>query len=353
MYYILEMRSDYSLIGTIEIILSLIACYYITIFIHELGHIIGFKVYGYQIILAAVGPIIYTNYKKKIIKFKISNFLIGGGIVPKISKIENEYELKKFIRSYQLSLVLGPIMNLILVFLCILLFKAEIINEYPLFLIITSLLLFIYSFVKAMGVEGDIYIYWKHKADNNLALYGIFEFSLLNDTCNTFLENKIKKIISINSMDDLNYKTITLIGEYIDYCTVNSKKAPIQIDVIIETWIKKYNPLINDKFKFNREHMIILCKLMKNKIVTNSDIGFYKKFYEKHIQDYESNHALLQFYKNKTDFILQLSESNNYLKDVQIFYNEMILEYLIGKHTYINRLLEFDEKAQQPLRMKE
>ena len=130
-----------------------------------------------------------------------------------------------------------------------------------------------------MGAEGDIYLYYKYKSDNQLAFPNVFRFSLLNDTYNTFLEKEVKnKLVSIHRMKDLDDNMIALIGEYTDFCTVHSKRVPIQIDIIINDWIKKYNPLINDKLKVNRDHMILFCKFLKNKVLTNNDIDLIKNF---------------------------------------------------------------------------
>lgn len=119
-YYILETQSLNSFFEIIYTLFLLILAFYTTILLHEVGHIIAFVWNGYKILFVAVGPIIYTNNLKKKIKVRNSIFILGGAIIPKVEKINCDAKKKQFQKAFKFSLILGPIINLVTTFICIL-----------------------------------------------------------------------------------------------------------------------------------------------------------------------------------------------------------------------------------------
>lgn len=344
-YFLLEIKPPSSIFGLINILLLMIAGFYTTTFLHEIGHILGFKFNGFKTLLVAVGPIIYTNYLCKKVRFKSSNFILGGGMIPKVEKINSYQKIQQFSKAYKLSLVLGPVFNMITVFICIIyMITTQSIPVYLYFVMITSITTFFYSFIKAMEVKGDIYLLLENRNESNFVLPYLHKYSVLNNTSTEYLDNLMKdELHRILEKRHIGVDDATFLGDFIDYYSVNLNELPKFIDNFIDYWIDNYN-LIDYKSSFEKQTLLVVFhKYLYNKICVKAEVEYYKNFYKNCIykNDLKDN-PQLEFYKDRSNFILKTHESKDYVKKIKNFHDIMILEYLLEKYDYIEKLIKTD-----------
>lgn len=341
MYLLLEIKSPQSIFELIKILFLSTLGYYTAILLHEIGHIIGFKFYGYKILLIAVGPIIYINSSYKKIKFKFSNFIFAGGIIPKAGEIDSDDKSEKFTKAFEVSLLLGPVVNIITAFICtICMITMKHISIYLYFVMLTSIITFVYSIIRTVEIEGDLYSYFQSRKNVDFVAMYLYKYSVLSDCCNEYLDNLMKDILKcILEKKNLEIDEINLLGEFIDYYSVNSYKLPEFIDKFVDYWMENYN-LIEYKAAFHQQMMVtVFHKYLYNKLRINDEVEHYKKFYNDYM--YGSNvlsNSPLQFFKDRSECMLKINSSENYLNKTKNFNNIMVLEYLLEKYDYINKL---------------
>jgi hypothetical protein len=138
--------------------------------------------------------------------------------------------------------------------------------------------------------------------------------------------------------DDVN-----TLGEFIDYYSVNLNILPEFINQFIDYWMENYN-LFEYKSSFHQQTMcIVFHKYIYNKICVNDQVEQYKKFYKSYIYENDVvNISQLQFYKERSEFILKINKNENYSNKIKNLYKAMILEYLLEKYDYINKLVKTD-----------
>ncbi|MFU8793626.1 MAG: site-2 protease family protein [Acholeplasmataceae bacterium] len=149
--------------------LLLILAFYVTLTIHELTHLIAFKVKGIHILALFLTMFVFFK-KDQRWHFKIRPklwVLFGGMVVPDLPEIKNDQEYKKSIAAFSFSLIAAPIATLVFAFISLLITVL-------IFIFSNQVALVGYSFVFNFFVLGFSAIYIWSSTLNNDQFYGDF-----------------------------------------------------------------------------------------------------------------------------------------------------------------------------------
>lgn len=115
--------------GTVSLgafVLVLLGSLLLSTAVHELAHLIGFRLCGEKIRLILISPFLFQkkNGRWRLTLKVTSTFLIGGIVVPDIRPIENEEELQRFQRRLRRAVLAAPLASAALIVLCWIAFAA-------------------------------------------------------------------------------------------------------------------------------------------------------------------------------------------------------------------------------------
>ena len=288
---------------------------FLTILIHELGHLISFRVQGIKI--RALFIFIFVVYKNKNNKLRATIYLknaklIGGFVVPNLPNIESDQAYDEVRRKFVKALIDGPIASVIYYVLTIVAFVLVWIFTVNYFLIallcinflMNTFLIFIImksSQLNTDNIYGDFVAYRKMKNEELFALAQINqynEFSLIaGDETEKYLNERIVTLFKENNVSRYNIFTYGLIAGYIS--SMLDEKDNYELD----DFINGFNISMMASSKHGREvAYLISAYYYKNKNV--------KKAYE--------IYELI----NKTN--------NRHLKEVDIIMLEKQYEHLLN-----------------------
>lgn len=158
--------------------LGFIITFYLTLTIHELGHLFSFVLQGVKIRALYLTIFVFVKENKKI-KFKIHPklwVLFGGLVVPDLGKIESVEDYDQTVKIFRNALIAAPITTITYMVLSILLFIFSMIFMSPsvilgliilhtIYVILLSSL-YIYTFkLSTESIYGDFVAYQKMKKD--------------------------------------------------------------------------------------------------------------------------------------------------------------------------------------------
>lgn len=149
--------------------LLLVLAFYVTLTIHEVTHLVAFKVKGFNIL--ALFLTMFVLYKKNSrwhvgIRPKLW-VLFGGMVVPDLPEIQDDQAYEKSIKAFSFSLIAAPIATLVFAFIS--LFITVLI-----FIFSEQIALIGYSFVFNLFVLGFSAVYIWSSTLNNDQFYGDF-----------------------------------------------------------------------------------------------------------------------------------------------------------------------------------
>ncbi len=208
--------------------LWVILTFWITLTIHELGHLLAFVFQGVKIRGLYLHMIsIYRSPKGWRMKFKYKLwFLLGGFVVPDLGVIADDQTYEKKVKQFSTSLIVAPIVSIVFLSLTIVTFLVlnlvgvdpHLLGRFTLFTVYTILLsiLYIRSFnISNASFYGDFVAYKKMKEDpvfqlTQLAQYTMFSLHPSNET-DLYMFNRMKTMIqTINLKSSLFYQLLIL-----------------------------------------------------------------------------------------------------------------------------------------------
>lgn len=196
----------------------LILSFYITLIIHELAHLVAFKIQGVKI--RALYLTMFVFYKKQNhIRFTIRPklwVLFGGLVVPDIEQVHDEESFFKLRKKFSIALIAAPIATIIFGLLIIIIFIMMILFSYNFDLIgvtfIFTLFSLLWSFLYYMtfnlhteSLYGDFVAYRNIKSDDLFALSQMIQYTMFSSSddvkTNDFLFDKIKQTLNQTTLN--------------------------------------------------------------------------------------------------------------------------------------------------------
>ena len=152
---------------------------YFTLVVHEILHILGYKICGFGIKFVYIFPIVYKG-KAPILRWVLLG--LGGLVVPDINDVEEKCIKKKL----EIGIIAPLVFHIFMVCICVVLYIKEK-SENTLDLMLLSILFFLMTTLESNGVYGDtISAFHMIKGDSvsDKILDGIKNFE-----CNIFYRN--------------------------------------------------------------------------------------------------------------------------------------------------------------------
>ena len=278
-----ELSKNKNIYSNIKYVLLIsIILFYISISLHEIGHFVIFKIYGYKLLCFKVGPICLINNNGSIeIKIDKKN-IFSGATIPRLKdKFEKIYDVNNFSEEIKRSLFGGIIVNLILIIISFIISLNIANNE-------TQMYLHIIQFVNLYAIACSMYKKYDLYGDL-IAIKLIFqdkEFSVNYFTNSIKIEKGTNKILVremekyiCRKLENGQYNTlicndiIVLLEEYI----LNNYNIPNEIN--------KFNDwLLNNlgKLEFSIHYKVVCINLIIMiiyvNIVQNDSVLAYNRF---------------------------------------------------------------------------
>jgi len=208
--------------------LWVILTFWVTLTIHELGHLFAFVFQGVKIRGLFLHMLsLYRSPKGWRIKLKIKLwFLLGGFVVPDLGVIADDQTYEKRLVQFRRSLIAAPIVSIAFLGVTMLIFlilniihaPANVLGSFTLFTVYTTLLsiLYIRSFsMSNASFYGDFVAYKKMKDDpvfqvTQLSQYTMFALHPSEETDRYFFERIKTMIQSIDLKSSLFYQMLLL-----------------------------------------------------------------------------------------------------------------------------------------------
>lgn len=193
-----------------------LAISYICIVLHELGHIILFRIQKVELVKIVIFPFAFTknNGKWKIrIYFNISYL---GIVIPKIPVLNYANE-KQFNSCYRKAILAGPCVNIILVsFSMIFLFKY---NSRPLYYtLFFNILILIDCFSESKSVMGDMIAYKRISKYREIYLLVLFSAYIVDSRGEeenyVYFQNEFNKLLSKDLNENIHNRLLSLYKRY-------------------------------------------------------------------------------------------------------------------------------------------
>lgn len=339
---IMNLKCEYILNKVGKYFLWVILIYYISIFMHELGHYLMSKLMGIRLKLFVVGPIKYINdNNEKALKFRFSGSLITGGfILPEINnEIEDRSKFYLYTNKYINILYGGPIFTFITIVISSLFIIVNKFTSISMIFLIINWSIFINIFSSSINVYGDYCLIDLLKRKPELTILMLSTQFASEYPINKFILEEAEEIVDKTlSKSEYNNMILVLINRIIDYKIINGQNLSVQCDKFKE-WIFNYyfnslrGNIFNDAKFIKVAYKILLHEysIKKNKSILVN----YEKF-DKFLalNSYNNNKYLLDIHENLKDLYIRGKGFNikfsKYVCDVgQIFsecknYNKML-----------------------------
>jgi hypothetical protein len=198
--------------------LFLIGTFYITLSVHELGHLFSFKIQGVKI--RALYLTMFVFYKKHskwhfTIRPKLW-VLFGGLVVPDIQSIHDETAFINLRRKFSVALMSAPISTILFALVTLILFILSVfeLNSlvfigfmfiFALFTILWSLLYYMTFNLHTQSLYGDFVAYRLIKEDDLFALSQITQYTMfssaIDQKTSEFLFDKINMTLNATQLN--------------------------------------------------------------------------------------------------------------------------------------------------------
>lgn len=150
--------SNYNMKKILTVIIGIIVIYYISIFLHELGHFIMSKLVSIDLKLFVVGPFKFMKDKNKtIFKIRLSGALMSGGfILPEINnEVKDRTSLDVYKYKYIKILFGGPLFTFVIIVVSAILIIVSKFTIICICILILNWSIFINIFYSSAVVYGD------------------------------------------------------------------------------------------------------------------------------------------------------------------------------------------------------
>ena len=262
------------------IVVEIIIIQYISIYFHELGHIVVSNFFKYRLKLLVMGPLMVMNEEGNLRwKFKIT-FFLGGGItiIDTNGKISCESDYMKFYNDFKKIMLGGVFFNLIFTIICIL--GSLIFSTMDIALLV--FIINVFMIFSCMLSSGDIYkVMDLDKNFNNLALYLVEEFRIshiMNNFCKQKIYDYVEKFLINREYNSLILSIISIILE----CNcINGEYETVEIRNFIQWFIYNFENIKFQNIEIansanNLMKKVILRNYIVNDYITNKNIELMK-----------------------------------------------------------------------------
>ena len=310
--------------------LGLIVTFYLTLTIHEFGHLFSFLLQGVKIRALYLTIFVFVKEKKKI-RFKVYPklwVLLGGLVIPDLSKIETNEDYDQTVKIFRNALISAPITTISYMGLSILGFIFAMIFMNPSFglgiiimhMIYVSLLsiLYIYTFkLSTQSLYGDFVAYQKMKDDPMFTFAQISQYtefsSMESEKEKRFIFDYATNLLKVApKMTDLFVQHILL------YYLEGITKRDYPTDPVVESKIKQINihSFIRNEQGLFAFHEIILHDYKLKKVEEA-----YDKFeHVKKINRKKIDHKLITYLNYKTEHQINLCDHQSFLENKHNIY---------------------------------
>lgn len=328
--------------------LGLIITFYLTLTIHEFGHLFSFLLQGVKIRALYLTIFVFVKEKKKI-RFKVYPklwVLLGGLVIPDLAKIETNEDYDQTVKIFRNALISAPITTISYMGLSILGFMFAMIFMDPSFglgiiimhMIYVTLLsiLYIYTFkLSTQSLYGDFVAYQKMKDDPMFTFAQISQYtefsSMESEKEKRFIFDYATNLLKVApKMTDLFVQHILL------YYLEGITKRDYPTDSVVESKIKQINihSFIRNEQGLFAFHEIILHDYKLKKVEEA-----YDKFeHVKKINRKKIDHKLITYLNYKTEHQINLCDHQSFLENKHNIYigDHWIFEPVIDPYqTYL------------------
>ncbi len=264
------------------ILIELMIIYYISIFIHEVGHLTILKLCGYNLKIFAVGPIILINDNGKFkLRLKITSLVTGGLTMIDMNRaITCEEDYKAFIKDCKKILFGGTLFNIIfvLISLILMLFRATIDIGFLIFVL--NILTIIGCMLPFNDISRMIDL---KKNPKDISLYFVEDLTinyLINDFCKQKISNYIEEMLL---KKQYNLSVLSAMIPLIEYNFIHNEEQPEEINKFLNWFTKNYESVKLTKNIFIRltvnklMYKIRLCNLVSEELVKEKNINKVNK----------------------------------------------------------------------------
>ncbi len=303
--------------------------FYITLTLHELGHLIAFRVQGIRIrALYLTVFVFYKDEKSWHFKFVPKLWVLFGGlVVPDLPQIKNEEEMNQVVKKFAISLMAAPIVTIsvmslsILVFFFTWVFSSFVLwfGIITIFMIYTTLLsiLYIYTFkLNTKHLYGDFVAYRKMKDDplfQFAEIYQYLSFSLSEDH-HSYIYQKAQSLIEAQPKLNHQIFLIVTIMAYLD--GVIHQHFPNS-----DTIYQRLSSLPIKRFVTSEEGLTLVYNLAEYEYF----LGHVENAYQ--IVDVAAKQAgkripikMKDYLKNRTEHVLHIAYHDEFLNDNENIY---------------------------------
>jgi hypothetical protein len=251
------------------ILLVSIIIFYISFFLHEIGHPSIFRIYGYKLLCFKVGPISVINNNGSVeMKIDKKN-IFSGATIPRLKdKFDKIYDINNFSREIKKSLSGGIIVNLILIIISFIVSLNITNNKTQMYMHIiqfVNLYAILCSAYKKYDLYGDLIAMKLIFQDKGFAVNYFTNSIKIEKGTNKILVREMEKYIC-RKLESGHYNTLicndinVLLEEYI----LNDYKIPNEINKFNE-WL--LNNL--EKLEFNIHYKVVCINLISTIIYLN------------------------------------------------------------------------------------
>ncbi|MBK1810157.1 hypothetical protein JHL18_05785 [Clostridium sp. YIM B02505] len=233
-----------------EIIINFFIIYYFSVFLHEMGHLIVYKIYRYPIKLFVVGPFVCAREEVSFkIKFKITPLVLGGSVMIDLNNVLTEkLEYNTFIKSIKRMLLGGVLVTGILVITGIGLIFSQSFRETGIILVLLNVSSVLSSMIKFGNSAGDlILIKYLNKNPQNMIPYFAENLRLeypINKYCMQIIIDYIDQALK---QREINSLTLNLIDAFLEYNQIENKNFTEETLRFLNWLVNSFDELILTK----------------------------------------------------------------------------------------------------------
>jgi hypothetical protein len=233
-----------------EIIINFFIVYYFSVLLHEIGHLLVYKIYRYPIILFVAGPIVCVREKLSLkIKFKITPLVLGGFVMIDLKNVLIEkLEYNTFIKSIKRMLLGGVLVTGMLVVAGVGLIFSQSLREIGIILVLFNVSSVLSSMIKFGNSAGDlILIKYLNENPKNMIPYFAENLRLeypINKYCMQIIIDYIDEALKQREIDVL---TLNLIDAFLEYNYIENKNFTEETLRFLNWFVNNFDELILTK----------------------------------------------------------------------------------------------------------
>lgn len=311
-------------------ILGVIFTFYLTLTVHELGHLLAFVFQGVKIRALYLTIFVFVNDKKSV-RFKIKPklwVLLGGLVIPNLHPIENQEDYEKTVKIFRNALIAAPITTITYLSLSIFTFILGMLFLKPslwlgiliLSAIYTSLLsaLYIYTFgLSTENIYGDFVAYKKMEKDP------IFTFAQISQyTSFSTFESKDEEAFIYQKATDILKVAPNLNDFFIQNIMLHYFEGILKhdypLDEVIESKLRNINM---NQFIRHEQGLLAYHEMIRHDYKLKDVESAYRKYEQvKLIKRKKIDEKLINYLNHRTAHQIHLEDHQAFLENESNFY---------------------------------